>query len=210
MTVYVSVLTRLARRYCDFVKIDAVKTLKDAVFGRFTNFFHWFCNKFTVKKVSSIETYWRTLSQLYNKLKGRRMDPLLLNQMAEVGRRNNAASHVLRLCFVQYIHHDLADEHDLDESETDKPLLDVEDLWEVLQCHWVTDTNTFPSERLRVELATILLFAAYTSSRPRALLGITFGDLDCFVQRDSKTGATQLMLQVKLTKTKSRKKRARP
>ena len=112
--------------------------------------------------------------------------------------------------YAQFIHQDLADEHDLNESETDKPLLDVEDFWEVLQCHWVTDTNKFPHERQRVQLSTILLFAAYTSSRPGALLGITYGDLELFVQRDSKTRITELMLQVQLTKTKSRKKRARP
>ena len=98
------------------------------------------------------------------------------------------------------------DEHDLDDRETEKPLLDVEDFWEVLQCHWVMDTNKFPHERRRVQLATILLIAAYTTSHPRALLEIRYGDVKLFVQRDVKTVEVGLMLQIELKKTKSRKK----
>ncbi len=110
----------------------------------------------------------------------------------------------------EFINGSLAEEHGLDDSETDKPLLDAEDFLEVLRCHWVTDTNTFPHERQRVQLVTILLIAAFTGSRPSALLGITYRDLDLFVQRDKITGEVALTLQLKLTKTKSRKKRKRP
>ena len=110
----------------------------------------------------------------------------------------------------QFINGPLAEEHRLDDSETDKPLLDAVDFVELLRCHWVTDTNTFPHERQRVQLATILLVAAFTGSRPGALLGITYRDLDLFVQRDKTTGEVALTLQLKLTRTKSRKKRKRP
>ena len=88
----------------------------------------------------------------------------------------------------QFIVGPLAQEHNLDDSETDKPLLDVEDFLEVLRCHWVTDTNSFPHERQRVQVATLLLLAAVTGSRPGALLGITYGDIDLFVLRDKKDG----------------------
>ena len=111
---------------------------------------------------------------------------------------------------LQYINGPLALEHSLDDNETEKPLLDVEGFWEILQCHWVTDTNTFPNKRQRVQLATILLLAAYTTSRPAALLGVTYGDVKLFVQRDGKTEASALMLQVQLRKMKSAKKRKRP
>jgi len=104
----------------------------------------------------------------------------------------------------------LTKEHGLDESETDKPLLDAEDFLEVLRCHWVTDTNFFPYERYRLYVATILLLAALTGSRPGALLGITYGDIDLFVLRDKKTGEVALALQLRLRKTKSRQKRKRP
>ncbi len=115
-----------------------------------------------------------------------------------------------RVTLEQFINGPLAEEHRLDDSETDKPLLDAVDFVELLRCDWVTDTNTFPHERQRVQLATILLVAAFTGSRPGALLGITYRDLDLFVQRDKTTGEVALTLQLKLTRTKSRKKRKRP
>ncbi|KAI4209059.1 MAG: hypothetical protein LQ351_007980, partial [Letrouitia transgressa] len=110
----------------------------------------------------------------------------------------------------QFIVGPLAQEHSLDDSETDKPLLDVEDFLEVLRCHWVTDTNSFPHERQRVQVATLLLLAALTGSRPGALLGINYGDIELFVLRDKKTGEVALTLQLRLKKTKSRQKRKRP
>ena len=110
----------------------------------------------------------------------------------------------------QFIEGPLAKEHVLDGSETDKPLLDAEDFLEVLRCHWVTDSNPFPHERQRVQVATLLLLAAVTGSRPGALLGITYGDMNLFVLRDKRTGEVALTLHLRLTKTKSRQKRNRP
>ena len=71
------------------------------------------------------------------------------------------------------------------------------------------DTNTFPQERQRVQLATILLLAALTGSRPGALLGITYRDIDLFVQQNKRTGEVALTLQLQLKRTKSRQKRKR-
>jgi integrase len=81
---------------------------------------------------------------------------------------------------------------------------------EVLRCHWATDTNVFPNERQRVQLATILLFAAFTGSRPGALLAIKYQDLDLFVLQNLKTGKIKLMMRVRLAKTKSRLKQKKP
>lgn len=67
----------------------------------------------------------------------------------------------------------------------------------------MTDTNVFPYERYRLYNATILLLAALTGSRPGALLGITYGDIDLFVLRDNKTGEVALALQLRLRRTKS-------
>lgn len=77
---------------------------------------------------------------------------------------------------------------------------------EVLHCHWAKDTNTFPNERQRIQLATILLLAAFTGSRPGALLRIRYEDLDLFVQRDKKSGEVAIMLQLQLKRTKSPRK----
>ena len=52
--------------------------------GRIKNFFHWMCNSYSVKKISSVETYWHQLSQLYIKWKGRRINPLTLKEIYNV------------------------------------------------------------------------------------------------------------------------------
>jgi len=42
------------------------------------------CNEYTVRKVSSVTTYWHQLSQVYIKYKGRRISPLVLKKVYEV------------------------------------------------------------------------------------------------------------------------------
>ena len=103
-----------------------------------------------------------------------------------------------------------AQEHGLDDSETDKSLLDAEDFMEVLRRHWVTITNAFPHERQQVQVALVLLLATVTASRLGALLSITYSDMEFFVLRDKKTDEVALTLQIRLKKTKSRQKRKRP
>lgn len=71
------------------------------------------------------------------------------------------------------------------------------------------DTNSFPHERQREQVATLLLLAAVTGSRTGALLGITYGDIESFILRDKKSGEIALTLQLRLKKTKSRQKRKR-
>jgi integrase len=72
-------------RYCKEVGIDPYYTLKRRKEGRFRNFFRWYCDSFSVKKVSSMETYWHNLSQLYTKVKdGKKMNVLTLRRIYEV------------------------------------------------------------------------------------------------------------------------------
>ena len=66
-------LTTNLSRYCKVVNINPYHTLRKALADRINNFFHWLCNEYTVKKVSSVITYWRQLSQVYIKYKGRRI-----------------------------------------------------------------------------------------------------------------------------------------
>ena len=77
-------------RYCDTVDIDPYYTLKRSMVGRIKNFFHWMCNNYSVKKISSVETYWHQLSQLYIKWKGRRISPLTLKEIYNV----NESAHI--------------------------------------------------------------------------------------------------------------------
>jgi len=41
----------------------------------------------------------------------------------------------------------------------------------LLQWHWKYGTATFTNERRRVQLSLLMLFSAFTGSRPDALLG---------------------------------------
>ncbi|KAI9877636.1 MAG: hypothetical protein M1830_003251 [Pleopsidium flavum] len=50
-----------------------------------------------------------------------------------------------------------------------KPVTGVNDLLLVLIHHWAKDTAIFPNEEQRVQLLTILLFAAFTAPRPAEL-----------------------------------------
>ena len=101
-------------------------------------------------------------------------------------------------------------EYDLDDSEAGKPLLNAEDLLEVLRYHWATDMNVFPYEQQMVQLATFLSAATFTGSRPAALHAIEYQDIELFVLKCPKIGQDSLVMKLTLRKTKSRSKRKRP
>lgn len=88
--------------------------------------------------------------------------------------------------------------------------MEADDFVELIRYHWASDINWFPNERQRLQLAAILLMAAFTGSRPQALLDLTYRDLDLYIEKDAETRVDMLRLGVKLTKTKSRQKRKRP
>jgi integrase len=82
----------------------------------------------------------------------------------------------------QFIEGGLAAEYGLDNTEKEKPLLEADDFVEIIQYHWVSDMNAFSNERQRVQAAALLLLAAFTGSRPGALLHVTYRDLRLYVE----------------------------
>ncbi|KAK4934372.1 hypothetical protein LTR10_024348 [Elasticomyces elasticus] len=192
-TVYhVERIQRLFEEYCGRFQIDPKSTLRECATARMENFLHWVLQTYTVKKTSTVTTYWRQLSQLYIMWTRRRMDPAVMRQI-----------------FV-FIEGTLTEEYGLDNVDIEKPLLEADDFVEVIRYHWASDINVFPNERQRLQLAAILLLAAFTGSRPQALLNLTYRDLDLYIEKNAETGVDMLRLGVKLTKTKSRQKRKRP
>lgn len=115
-----------------------------------------------------------------------------------------------RVTLEQFINDSLTKEYKLNDSEIDKPLLNTIDFVKLLRCHWITNTNIFPHERQRVQLTTILLIAAFIESRLETFFEIIYRDLNLFVQRDKIIEEIILILQLKLIRTKSRKKRKKP
>jgi Protein of unknown function (DUF3435) len=70
----------------------------------------------------------------------------------------------------QYIEGYLTIKYNLDTTVREKPVMDINDVFLVLHHHWVLDTSVFPDERQRLQLALLLLFSAYTATRPGALV----------------------------------------
>lgn len=51
-----------------------------------------------------------------------------------------------------------------------KPDMSFEDLRCVLRYHWVDDHKIYPTERLRVQMSSLLLLSECSASRPGAIL----------------------------------------
>src|SRR2546423_5303272 len=64
------------------------------------------------------------------------------------------------------------EDHDISRQARQKDTLSAEDLGILLQWHWKYGTSTFMNERQRVQLSLLMLFSAFTGSRPDTLLGV--------------------------------------
>ena len=71
---------------------------------------------------------------------------------------------------VQYINVELKRMFNLDSSTSEKPVMNVDDVYPLLYHHWVVDTATFPNGRQRRQLAFLVLLTGYTATRPSALV----------------------------------------
>ncbi|KAM0267469.1 hypothetical protein ACHAQH_010106, partial [Verticillium albo-atrum] len=98
-------------------------------------------------------TYWNVLSMVYAEKTSRYMDGGVLFDIGN------------------WIHTTLTPEFGLDTSKKVKSGLYVEDLDLILHHHYVHDEEVYAHERLRVQLALILIVAGATATRPDALIG---------------------------------------
>ena len=67
---------------------------------------------------------------------------------------------------LKYINSELKDKFDLDTTSKPKPVAGPDDLLLLLTYHWARDEAVFPTEDDRHDVATIMLFQAYTGARP--------------------------------------------
>jgi Protein of unknown function (DUF3435) len=63
------------------------------------------------------------------------------------------------------------EDHDVSRQNRQKDTLSAEDLGILLQWHWKYGTAAFTNERQRVQLSLLMLFSAFTGSRPDTLRG---------------------------------------
>ncbi|KAK8092701.1 uncharacterized protein PG998_014742 [Apiospora kogelbergensis] len=146
---------KAARLGCDLLLYEPKATLEACDAAIFKGYLHWRVksSKGGIKKESSIMTYWNNLCMFYARETKRYMDGGILYDI------NN------------WVHAKLTPMFDLDTSKKEKAGLYVSDLDLILHHHWVTDEEVYAHERLRVQLAAILIIAGATSTRPEALIG---------------------------------------
>ncbi|KAK3941987.1 hypothetical protein QBC46DRAFT_448097 [Diplogelasinospora grovesii] len=93
---------------------------------------------------------------------------------------------------------------DLDISVKNKSGLYVADLDLMLHHHWVLDKEVYAHERLRVQMAAVLVIAGATSTRPGALIGsLCYKHVEFHVFRPTPSSRqARVGMVVKLTKIK--------
>jgi hypothetical protein len=78
------------------------------------------------------------------------------------------------------------EDHDISRRARRKDTLSAEDLGILLQWHWKYGMSTFANERQRVQMGLLMLFSAFTGSRPATLLAED--DSSSNDSRESSTG----------------------
>ncbi|KAJ2967724.1 hypothetical protein NQ176_g9523 [Zarea fungicola] len=139
--------------FCQRRKKDADEELKKGDAALFKVYLVSRVKWSRIEKQSSIMTYWKTLSMVYaEKAKAWMSDGILYDI------RN-------------WIRTDLTPKFCLDTSQKEKAGLYIEDLALLLNQLWIRDQGTFEHERLRTQLASNLILAGATATRPGALIG---------------------------------------
>ncbi|PVH69879.1 hypothetical protein DL98DRAFT_578123 [Cadophora sp. DSE1049] len=121
--------------------------------GKMMLFLHWICKTSLASRRKrgskrSLHTYWRDFKMLYRRVNGEYVDA---NDRHEV---------------VKYIDGTLKVEFKLRTTSKPKPVAGPDDLLLLLVQHWARDESVFPTEDDRHDVATIMLFQAYTGGRP--------------------------------------------
>ncbi|KAI9709018.1 MAG: hypothetical protein M1828_002552 [Chrysothrix sp. TS-e1954] len=142
-------------RFCEHLQEDPFTLIRTGSPQDFMTFFKWILDNYLgVKKQSSLHEYFRQFKMLYDR---HNMQWMPYETVLSI-------NSYLGLLYERY---------GLDRSVPMKPVMSVDDLALVLQHHWILDDSTFDDERQRVQLAFLLLLAAYTGQRPCSILETT-------------------------------------
>ncbi|KAL9066782.1 MAG: hypothetical protein Q9157_007030 [Trypethelium eluteriae] len=146
--------------------------LLDATAPDFKTFFQWFFDIRNIRKLSALVSNWKNLRGYYLHRFSKPIDSDLGDDVLNARLYYIYPYSVLNLTNgkIQFIHNDLRSCFNLDVSKRSKPILSVDDLVDILLHHWKFSVATFCDERQRVQVALLLLVAAYTGSRPSTIL----------------------------------------
>ena len=167
-------------------------------------YMNWYQKNHTrAKRLNTYESLWKFLRQLYYDKTQSKVPEIVGKQVTD------------------YIHGDFCTKFSLIRGIKQKFCVGHNTLLGMLHYHWKFDTSIFPCERERVQLATILLFLAYTGARPGAIVESTSGGIkgsnESLLYKDLKLKLLQplgsaplLVLEITIRLDKGKRKRASP
>ncbi|KAI4097220.1 MAG: hypothetical protein LQ348_005594 [Seirophora lacunosa] len=119
----------------------------------FKGYLIWYHNQFSrAKRLNTFESVWKGIRQLYYDTHG-------------VAVRDSVGKEVAK-----FLNSPFCTDHDLIRGSLPKHTVGYNGILGALYYHWIFDTETFPTERDRVQLAFFILLLAYTGSRPGAIV----------------------------------------
>ncbi|KXX74184.1 hypothetical protein MMYC01_210518, partial [Madurella mycetomatis] len=180
--------------FCKVTERHPYDALQQCQAATFKGYLYWRGKNSRIKKESSITTYWKVLSMLYCDTTKTWMNGAVLYDIGN------------------WIPAVLTPLLDLDISVKNKAGLYVADLDLMLHHHWVLDEDVYAHERLRVQMAAVLVIAGATSTRPGALIGgLCYKNVEFHVFRPAPgSRRARVGMVVKLTKIKRSAGKSRP
>ncbi|KAF1980648.1 hypothetical protein K402DRAFT_387753 [Aulographum hederae CBS 113979] len=185
-----SYITKKWIEYHDFVKRDHHAALIEFSPSILNAFWDWFL-KTRQPRISSsrtIQTYWNTLCMIYYETSGESKIDLNLKHQMEGIRATLAKKY------------GLAGPGDVNE-EKEKELVRVEELFLLLFTLWCSDRVKFKHERMRAQIALVLVFLGISGNRPNTVLKMTYRDIK-FLLLDKGHGKSNFVIRARYTQTK--------
>ncbi|KAF7505049.1 hypothetical protein GJ744_001268 [Endocarpon pusillum] len=188
------IMERAWSEYCQFRGWDTVTQLATGVPGIYISFFDWYCDQYAVSRVT-IRNYWQSLCRMYRLQTDSGMPKATLHEIGEAISAKGS----------------LTKDHQLSVMPKEKPVISVDDFWDMLSCLWQTDDCPFIIERMRVQFHLYELIAAYTGSRPGALLSLHYKDCKLSLLPDLEPhGRPIFVLEITFRHTKNDKGASSP
>ncbi|KAI4173581.1 MAG: hypothetical protein LQ346_008404, partial [Caloplaca aetnensis] len=131
---------------------EPLRLLKKCDALAFKAYLHWYQSQHPrAKRLNTFESVWKGIRQLYYDVHGVAVEDSVGKDVAK------------------FLNGYFCDNHRLVRGSLPKHTVGYDGTLGALYYHWFFDTETFPTERDRVQLAFFILLLAYTGSRPGAI-----------------------------------------
>ncbi|KAI9727203.1 MAG: hypothetical protein M1834_008511 [Cirrosporium novae-zelandiae] len=147
----IKVVEKYWQKHCNHLQVDDIEYLMKEEATVYMNFLDWIARTSKRKGKETLDMYWRRLCEYYSLFAHRRMHEDVR---------------------VQYINQGLRAEHHVSVRKRRKDILSSEDLGILLHQLWVYG-KPIPNGRHLIQITLIMLFSAFTGTRPGVLLPST-------------------------------------